>query len=1134
MTLPRLHRPIAHLGLLLLLTLIASLPWQDGAAAITGPALVYVQAASSEQLARFQSTGLPAYARLSGSAGGVPASYLLVGADQSGLEALAAAGLPHRILDLDSRGASYYLAYPRPGRAQTAWQDYGRLLLADGAQFLLRLEPGQAERLLRAKVELRALQLNPKPLRPALAPGSIPAIVEPDPLIQIMIDQVSEATVYDYTGGLSGEWPVDIGGSPYTIQTRNTYSGTPIQKATQYAGEHLEDLGMAVEYHTWSGLTYPNVIGEIQGALNPEQIYMVTAHLDDMPSGPIAPGADDNASGSVAILIAADILSQYQWGCTLRFALWTGEEQGLLGSHAYAQRAFNQGEDIAGVLNLDMIGWNTPGSSRDIELHATSDIPSTLELAQLFVDVLDAYNINLIPQINPNGTGASDHASFWDYGYTAILGIEDFGDFNPRYHTTGDQLQYLDIAYFTDFVRASVGTFAHMSGCLIPSGLGYLNGHVSSAETGAPLAQASVTATDSYGHTVTTLTDATGYYTRTLPSDTYTVTASAYAYMPLSEAAVPVFTDTITTQDFALQLAPTYVVSGTVHDAVTGLPLFAHLSFDDIPVTAWSDPQTGFYQVHLLGGVFTMHVRSRGHQTVVRTIVVDADQTQNFHLETRPCLLLVDDDQNAPNIRSYYTLALDSLGHSYAVWDVSSAGGPSVDDLTGYDTLIWATGQPAGNTLSAADEAAASAYLNFGGGHLLLSSQDYLRDVDPPSSFSQNYLGLVAHTDDTNKTDPTGVAGDPIGDGLGPYNLIKPSGWSALRTDDASGAQGSPFRWNLSGQANSTRYEGANFKTVFLAWPLETVNSLAARLEILQAILGYFDSCQPAKGTLVGQVTASDSGIPLAGAQVSVAPGGLPSQLTGPSGTYAFTLPGGLYTVTASADWYVTATVQNVLVQPDLTSAQDFALDPLPPTLTLTPAELEVALVAGDTASALLLIGNAGNGSLTFTLTDTLASPWLELAPTAGSLLAGQTSPITLTFDTAGLANSLYTTTLAVASNDPLLPLALVPLTMTIHPACLPPSGVAFGWRPADPVAGSPITFTASATGTLPLTYTWDFASGDPVSGLAPWAVHTYPAAGQYSVTLTVSNPCGLDQVIQEVPVAAPPPRNYLPLIFME
>jgi hypothetical protein len=273
-----------------------------------------------------------------------------------------------------------------------------------------------------------------------------------------------------------------------------------------------------------------------------------------MPSSGLAPGADDNASGSVATLLAADILTQYRWSCTLRFAFWTGEEQGLLGSAAYAQRSYSEGENILGYLNLDMIGWNTIGSSPDIDLHADqSGVPASMQLAQLFADVVDAYNLSLIPQINPNGTGASDHASFWDYGYTSILGIEDFGDFNPRYHTSDDKLQYLDMDYYTDFVKASIATFAHMSGCLIPSGIGYLDGTVTAAGSGAPLANATVTAIDPLGQPLPVTPDASGYYTQLLVADTYTVTAEAYGYEPMTVTQVVVAADAVTTQDFALQ-----------------------------------------------------------------------------------------------------------------------------------------------------------------------------------------------------------------------------------------------------------------------------------------------------------------------------------------------------------------------------------------------------------------------------------------------------------------------------------------------------------------------------------------------------------------------------------------------------
>lgn len=503
-------------------------------------------------LARFEALGRPLYIRLPAPDGDI----LLTTAVPGELDALDAAGTSLQVLDPSPASGSYFVAYVAPGRPRPNWNEYGRLLLAGGNWYLLRLEPSAAGRLAAVGVELQAVTLTPKPLRSVAAVPNFPESIDPDPTIQSMMDQVLSGTVSFYDGGLSGEFPVDINGEPYTIASRYTYSGLPIQKATQYVGEHLDDLGLLVEYHQWSGPTYPNVIGEIEGETNPEEIYIISAHLDDMPSGSVAPGADDNASGVTAVLIAADILSQYRWDCTLRFALFTGEEQGLNGSAAYAQRSYYSGENIQGVLNLDMIGWNTPASSPDIDLHASSNIPNSVALAQLFADVVGAYNLDLVPQIITNGTGASDHASFWDYNYAAILGIEDYyggGDFNPYYHTTQDLLEHLDMDYFTEFVKAGVGSFVHMSGCLIEGGSGTLGGLVSDATTTQPISSATVEMFRDKHFQASTTTNGSGYYSYTLGVGTYTVTVSAANYLSSTITGLTIITDTVTTQNFALE-----------------------------------------------------------------------------------------------------------------------------------------------------------------------------------------------------------------------------------------------------------------------------------------------------------------------------------------------------------------------------------------------------------------------------------------------------------------------------------------------------------------------------------------------------------------------------------------------------
>jgi hypothetical protein len=402
-------------------------------------------------------------------------AVLLAGVDALQTESLVARGLDADILDPDMTGKRYYVVYRFPRLPGSGPAAYGSVLHEAETLFIMRMSPGQAEKLADAGAEIRAVTTDPKPIEGTVELGiaprmpQAPTAVTPDLRIEAMIAQVDSAKVYEYTGDLSGEWPVTIGGSPYTIATRHTYSGEPIRKATEYVGRHLEDLGLTVEYHEWGDSTYPNVIGELPGQGSPDSIVIICAHVDDMPSGPTAPGADDNASGTTAVLVAADIMTKYDWHYTVRFALWTGEEQGLWGSHYYALRCYNLGEPIVGVLNLDMIAYNTVGSSWDIDLHAKQSMPETLDLAQLFADVVNAYGLDLICQIVPNGTGASDHASFWDYGYTSILGIEDFGDFNPYYHTTSDLLSNCDMSYYVEFVRASLAATAHMAGVLGPA-----------------------------------------------------------------------------------------------------------------------------------------------------------------------------------------------------------------------------------------------------------------------------------------------------------------------------------------------------------------------------------------------------------------------------------------------------------------------------------------------------------------------------------------------------------------------------------------------------------------------------------------------------------------------------------------
>jgi hypothetical protein len=397
-----------------------------------------------------------------------------------------------------------------------------------------------------------------QPILSSAAAGSSPASVETglaiatDPHITAMLAQVDPGVLYQTVGDLSGEWPAMVGGQPYTIITRHTASGEPLVKATQYAGERLEALGLEVEYHTWRDGTPPNVIGELRapdGAAGAEQSLIICGHLDDLPSTGLAPGADDNASGSAGVLAAAAILSQYAWTCDLRFALWTGEEQGLLGSRTYAARARSRGEEILAIVNLDMIAYNSD-TLPVIDLHADSSLPETVALAGLFDTVVDAYGVELQPDILVNDSlrWYSDSWSFVEQGYAGILAIEDHDDFNRYYHTSSDRLATLDMAYYSEVVRAAIGTMAH-AGCFP---LGGLAGRVRDASTGAGIAGAAVTLADPLGITYAAGSDAAGAFALEAMAGLYTATVTAPGFLPIAVRGTVVPTGTVATLDLVL------------------------------------------------------------------------------------------------------------------------------------------------------------------------------------------------------------------------------------------------------------------------------------------------------------------------------------------------------------------------------------------------------------------------------------------------------------------------------------------------------------------------------------------------------------------------------------------------------
>jgi hypothetical protein len=382
-------------------------------------------------------------------------------------------------------------------------------------------------------------------------------LTAPNPVVQEMIEQVNEEALSQFIGSLSGEWPVDIGGEPLTLLTRNSFSGEPIQKSSEYLYDYYQDTGLPVAYQDFSlgEIALRNVIAGMDGSLFPDEISLITAHYDNAPSGPLAPGADDNASGTAAVMLAAGILSQYNFGCTIKFVNFSGEEQGLVGSKESARQSFCGRESIRSVLNLDMIGWNTPGSPAMMDLLVNQTVPGSHDLALLYQDVIETYSLDLTPEIIFSSLSGSDHASYWAYGFPSILAIEDLSDFNPNYHKTSDQLEFLDLTYMAEIARASLATLAHLS-CLVDSGLGTVSGKVAAGPNGMPIQGATI----SFYHpewdlSIKAISDEQGLYSRELAASTYFVSADAHGFSLEPIGLVSVAPGDANMQDVVLQPA---------------------------------------------------------------------------------------------------------------------------------------------------------------------------------------------------------------------------------------------------------------------------------------------------------------------------------------------------------------------------------------------------------------------------------------------------------------------------------------------------------------------------------------------------------------------------------------------------
>jgi hypothetical protein len=272
----------------------------------------------------------------------------------------------------------------------------------------------------------------------------------------------------------------------------------------------------------------------------------------------------------------------------------------------------------------------------------------------------------------------------------------------------------------------------------------------------------------------------------------------------------------------------------------------------------------------------------------------DGADSAVFEFTTRalPPVLLVDDDDNSPDVRATYTAALAALAVDFDLHDTANSDDePTATELAGYQHVVWFTGDEFGGSAGpgSAGEAALADYLD-GGGCLFLTSQDYHfdRGLTP---FMQQYLGISSiDDDDGGYTAVVGVAGT-IFAGMGPFTLTYPF------TDFADIVAGDATSLTVldgnNGNDAALNEDLGTFSTVFFGFPWEAITPAAGREAVLGAVL---DSCAPvAPGRTLdvavagaGTVTSVPAGIDCPGDCDEVYDDGTPVALTATADPGAF------------------------------------------------------------------------------------------------------------------------------------------------------------------------------------------------------------------------------------------------------
>lgn len=245
-----------------------------------------------------------------------------------------------------------------------------------------------------------------------------------------------------------------------------------------------------------------NVVATLKGMTDPDRVYVVSGHYDSMCGDPRdgecdAPGANDDGSGTSAVIEMARVMSKQKYDATIIFMTVAGEEQGLLGSTYFAEQALQKKMNIEAMFTNDIIGGaktyqNAPDRNsvrvfaegvptNETEAEANlrrsvggeNDSPSR-QLGRFVKEAGDLYSpgfkVRLIYRRDRYLRGG-DHIPFLQRGFSALRFTETHEDFSHQHQNVrtengkfyGDTLEYVDFDYIANVTKINIASLASLA-----------------------------------------------------------------------------------------------------------------------------------------------------------------------------------------------------------------------------------------------------------------------------------------------------------------------------------------------------------------------------------------------------------------------------------------------------------------------------------------------------------------------------------------------------------------------------------------------------------------------------------------------------------------------------------------------